>query len=280
MKENIYILLPVYNRKSITIDFVKCLKKQSCKNYELILIDDGSTDGTAEQVKQEINNLSVIKGNGNLWWAGSLNAGIKSLKEKNINDNDIILIINDDVIIDDTFLSTGSHLIKSMRDTLLLAQFRDENTGKIEETGIHADLVKLRFKVAASKEQINCLSTRGLFILWGTLKKIGLFKPLLLPHYASDYEFTIRAYRLGFRLITDPSLVLVNNHRHTGIRQMISGSFKERIKCLFSRRYVRNPIYWTNFVILLCPWHAIVPNIIKVWAREISILIRYGKPAP
>ncbi|MGY8814399.1 MAG: glycosyltransferase family 2 protein [Gammaproteobacteria bacterium] len=277
MEQKIYILLPVHNRKNITIDFVNCLKNQNYKNYELLLIDDGSTDGTAESVKKQLENLSVINGNGNLWWAGSLNAGINYLKERNVYDEDIVLIINDDVLINDTFLSTGAGLINAMKNTLLLAQFRNENTGKIEETGINADLVRLRFNIAASKEQINCLSTRGLFSLWGTIKKIGLLKPVLLPHYGSDYEFTIRAFKLGFRLTTDPSLVIVNNHDHTGIRQMIVGTFKERIKCLFSRRYVMNPIYWTNFVFLICPWYAIAPNIIKVWVREMLSLFRAGK---
>jgi GT2 family glycosyltransferase len=272
MSQIIYILLPVHNRKLLTVDFINCLKKQSYNNFELILIDDGSTDGTSDYVKQNIKNLTVITGDGNLWWAGSLNAGINCLEEKNINDNDIILIINDDVIIDKEFLSTGINMINAMPDSLLLAQYRDKETGEIQETGIDANLIKLKFNIATSKEQINCLPTRGLFLLWSSLKKIGMFNSLMLPHYGSDYEFTIRALKHGFKLRTESSLTLINRTDVHALRQMIEGTFKERIKCLFDRRYVKNPIYWTNFVILICPWYMIVPNIIKVWVRAVSSL--------
>lgn len=280
MSNYIYILLPVHNRIEITREFIKCLKNQNNKNYELILIDDGSTDGTVEYVKENIKNLSIITGDGNLWWAGSLNSGIQFLEKRNPDNNDIVLIINDDVLIDPDFLFTGATLINSMPDTLLLAQNKDKETGISQETGIRADLIRLRFNIATSREQINCLSTRGLFLSWGSVKKIGLFKSSLLPHYASDYEYAIRAFKLGFHLTTDTSLTLVNNPKHTGMRQMIHGTLKERVACLFSRRYVMNPVYWTNFVILICPWYMIVPNIIKVWVREILTVFKYPNMQP
>ena len=115
MNEKIYILLPVHNRKKVTVDFIKSLQKQNYKNYELLLIDDGSTDGTAEYVKQRINNLSVITGNGNLWWAGCLNKGIDWLADNNIDDNSIILIINDDVLFDSDFIQTGIDILSQSK---------------------------------------------------------------------------------------------------------------------------------------------------------------------
>lgn len=61
--------------------------------------------------------------------------------------------------------------------------------------GVYADLKKLTFRQAKTKDEINCLSTRGLFLRVKDFKKIGGFYPKLLPHYLSDYEFTIRAYK-------------------------------------------------------------------------------------
>src|SRR5207237_231210 len=44
----IHVLLPVHNRKVTTEKFVRCLKAQAGADWHLVLIDDGSADGTAE----------------------------------------------------------------------------------------------------------------------------------------------------------------------------------------------------------------------------------------
>ena len=58
----IYILLPVHNRRDQTKTFIDCLTAQTYQNYHLILIDDGSTDGTAEMVQSKIPLAIIIKG--------------------------------------------------------------------------------------------------------------------------------------------------------------------------------------------------------------------------
>ena len=82
MKPYIYILLPVHNRRELTRDFIDCLKAQTYQNFHLVLIDDGSTDGTDQMVRERIENLTVIRGNGDWWWAGSLQQGFNYLKKK------------------------------------------------------------------------------------------------------------------------------------------------------------------------------------------------------
>lgn len=86
MSEKIYILLPVHNRSAITEHFVNCLAAQTYRSYHLVLIDDGSTDGTADMVRAKIKEISVIKGDGNWWWAGSLQQGIDWLKKRRVSD--------------------------------------------------------------------------------------------------------------------------------------------------------------------------------------------------
>ena len=55
----IYILLPVHNRREVTRGFVECLAAQTFSDYHLVLIDDGSTDGTAEMVQAQMHHSSV-----------------------------------------------------------------------------------------------------------------------------------------------------------------------------------------------------------------------------
>jgi glycosyltransferase involved in cell wall biosynthesis len=82
MNPCIYILLPVHNRREITKVFIDCLEAQTWQNYHLVLIDDGSTDGTEQVVRERVENLTVIRGNGNWWWAGCLQQGFNFLKKR------------------------------------------------------------------------------------------------------------------------------------------------------------------------------------------------------
>jgi glycosyltransferase involved in cell wall biosynthesis len=65
--QSLYILLPVYNRRDVTVEFIKCLQSQKFTNYKLILIDDGSSDRTSEFVTQLLDKdkVFVIRGSGN-----------------------------------------------------------------------------------------------------------------------------------------------------------------------------------------------------------------------
>ena len=75
MNPKISIILPVHNRFKTTENFIRHLLKQDYDNYHLILIDDGSTDGTSEMVLSLMPAAKIIKGDGSLWWGGALQEG-------------------------------------------------------------------------------------------------------------------------------------------------------------------------------------------------------------
>jgi GT2 family glycosyltransferase len=277
MNQNVYILLPVHNRLASTQKFVSCLKAQTYSHFHLVLIDDGSTDGTENMVRTSLDpeKLSVIKGKGNWWWGGSLQQGINRLQRLRPDPLDIVLIINDDVTFHADFVERGVRELRKTDKTLLLARNFDEATGKIEETGIHADFRYFRFDKAGPSQPVNCLSTRGLFMRWDTLERIGGFYPVLLPHYGSDYEFTMRAMRKDFRLKTDAHVYLVPDVSSTGFRKIPDGAnWKDVVRMLFTRKSVMNPIYATSFVLLASPVKWIPINVLKIWLRAGKQMIR------
>lgn len=271
----IYILLPVHNRHKITQRFIECLRRQSCSDYLLVLIDDGSTDGTEEMVRKRINNLTVIRGSGNWWWAGSLQQGYEWLKRRKINASDTIVIINDDVIIEKDFLEKGKSLLSTNRQSILLPQFRFIADSEPVETGIHADLKHLSFTSASSSREINCLSTRGLLVKWVDFLIIGGFHPRLLPHYWSDYEFTIRANRKGYNCITSPDLSLLPMSNETGRSDLDYSSFFSLLSSLFSVKTIQNPIYMISFVLLACPVKWMPRNLLKITIKTLMIVLKY-----
>ena len=50
------IVIPTYNYESVIIRSVKSVLSQSGKDYEVIVVNDGSTDNTDEIMRRYINN--------------------------------------------------------------------------------------------------------------------------------------------------------------------------------------------------------------------------------
>ncbi|MBW4659239.1 MAG: glycosyltransferase [Drouetiella hepatica Uher 2000/2452] len=271
----VYILLPVHNRREITLAFIKFLKAQTYSNYQLILIDDGSTDGTAEAAVRLLPSVIVIRGQGDWWWAGGLQQGINWIKSSlEIDQDDIVLMMNDDVHFEEDFIEKGVRKLTSSNGHLLKAEGYSLQTQNLVSRGVRADLWSLKFREADTDEEVNCLDTRGLFMKVSTLLKIGDFYPKFLPHYLSDYEFTIRAYKKGLRLFTDPDVRLWINEQTTGPSHFKELDFLLFFRRYFSKRSVVNPLYYSSFAILSCPKIALPFILLKIWWGGITTVIK------
>jgi len=272
--QKIYIILPVHNRKHITERFINCLSIQTHKCYHLILVDDGSTDGTAEMVMSKIKNVSVITGDGNLWWAGSLQKGYEWLLSNKISGAGLILLINDDTEFDENFLKRAASYFKNIKEGVMVQSIcYSRQTGKLIDRGTVVEWKNYTFRAARAGEEINCLSTRGLFFRHSDFIKTGGFYPRLIPHYASDYEFTIRAYRKGIKLVTVPEIWLKVDEETKGYTQFGDESAFEFLGRFFSKKSVLNPFARAMFIIIACPFGYILQNIFRVWLESVKIIL-------
>lgn len=255
MMSKIYILLPVHNRLESTMKFVKSLLAQEYGDYHLILIDDGSTDGTAEFLKSRIKPLTIITGRGNWWWGGGLHQGYLWLKKNQVDPRELVLMINNDTEFGPDFFKKAVDFLAARSRTLLLARVYGKHSGAFVEAGIHADWKRLTFEQTENSDKINCLSTRGLFLRVGDLMDIGGFHPVLLPHYLSDYEFTFRAHCKGYRLVSNVSLKITVDEKTTGVHERDRKIGRaEFLRDYFSKRSSGNPLCWFSFIALACPW--------------------------
>jgi GT2 family glycosyltransferase len=275
----VHVLLPVHNRRRITEAFVGCLRAQTHAPLHLVLIDDGSTDGTAEMVTSCLPEATIVRGNGNGWWAGSLQRGMDTLTRGTARPGDIVLIMNDDTKFAPDFIEKGVAALLARPRSILLAQLYDARTGKFLESGVHADWRRLQFRPVGNSERPNCFSTRGLFMRFEDMREIGGFRPFLLPHYASDYEYTLRARRKGFVLATSREVRLWSYEDSTGVRDLGGLSLRQFLRVIFSKRSVHNPIYWTSFVFLSCPWRYVPINLVRIllgFLRELRRALRFS----
>lgn len=256
---------------------MRCLKQQSLQNFMLILVDDGSTDGTAQMVCQHVPQTLHIRGNGTWWWAGSLQRGFDAIDHQPGSADSYLLIMNDDTEFGPAFLETGIALLDARKRCLVMAIAYDLETRQLRERGCRVDWPSLSFFHSRHNEENHLLATRGLFLRVRDRREIGDLYPRWLPHYLSDWEFTYRAYRKGFRLLTVPRLWLLVNEKTTGYSWQPTDAgepFMALLRKLYSRKSKLNPLYLTAFVLLACPWRWKLQNVGRARVRHFRLVLR------
>ncbi|HVZ64998.1 MAG TPA: glycosyltransferase family 2 protein [Opitutaceae bacterium] len=72
------VIVPVHNRREITLACLRALHADGVEDWaEILVVDDGSTDGTGEAVAREFPSVSVLRGDGSWWWAGAIRRGME-----------------------------------------------------------------------------------------------------------------------------------------------------------------------------------------------------------
>jgi GT2 family glycosyltransferase len=263
----IYIVLPVHNRRAVTERFVKALLAQVDADYRLMLVDDGCTDGTAAMVHAMLpaDRLVVLEGNGQLWWAGALQLAWRHLSTLPAQAaGDAVLLINDDVTFDRDFLSGGLAVLAENPQACIQAMGIDPATGE-RDLGAVVDLTRLRFRAARRGETPHCLSTRGLLMSSSTFVGSGGFRPHKLPHYLSDYEFTLRLARGGAALLCDPRFRLVADHSTSGDEGFDGSRLRDYLERSLSNRAKYNPKHWAALACMVSPWWAVPLLVARIW---------------
>ncbi|MDQ4121809.1 MAG: glycosyltransferase family 2 protein [Acidobacteriota bacterium] len=101
--KKVEIVFPCHNRREITLQCLRSLARIDKIGLEvhIVVVDDGSTDGTSEAIRREFPEVEIYSGDGNLWFTAGTNRGVEAaLKHK----PDYVLCINDDEIFDSRFL--------------------------------------------------------------------------------------------------------------------------------------------------------------------------------
>ncbi len=226
----IYILIPVHNRKIFTRDCLASLDKQTCKDYKLVVIDDGSSDGTREMLAAEFPGVTVLTGDGNLWWTRSINKGVDYALKRGSN-NDYILTLNNDLIVNEDYLSSLLSCTLAHPGSLIGSVSVDINDNeRIYDGGVSINFWTAKHRVFNQGEKLSAilressgifpvstLPGRGTLIPFQVFTTIGLYNFKHFPHYGADYEFSARARKAGFNLLINYKAVVKSHIRETGI---------------------------------------------------------------
>jgi GT2 family glycosyltransferase len=106
MNNKVHVLILSYNGKQLLEDSISSYLANDYPNFEVIIIDNGSTDGTKEWVEQNYPEVIVLRTEKNLGYSGGINFGMNYVF--NNQNTDYVLITNNDVKAD---LKTISELV-------------------------------------------------------------------------------------------------------------------------------------------------------------------------
>lgn len=274
----VYVVVPVHNRAPITARFLASLREQTFGDYRLLLVDDGCTDDTVAIARQSLpaERLHVLRGDGNLWWAGALQMAYEHLR-LNCRPDDAVLLVNDDVTFDPQFLWNGMRLLTGHPEACIQAVSIDRRTGAVVR-GVVADVRRLHFRGTRPGEQPNCLATRGLLMSGATFRHSGGFRPRWLPHYLSDYEYTLRLNRQGVPLLCVDEFSVEFDAEATGDATYSNRGLRDFWTRSFSNRAKYNPMHWSAFVMMVCPMPLVPCHLIMIWLRFTRALVRNVLP--
>lgn len=273
----IYIVIPVFNRKQFTKDCLLSLRKQSFHNFKIIVVDDGSTDGTGEMLDTEFPEVIVLKGDGNLFWTAGTNMGIEyALKQSDVTH---VMTLNNDTIATDTFMEQMDHWAKEKGEALLGAFALDSDSKKPVYGGANMNWRRngyesLLEKVPENKQhglhEVNHFPGRGLLIPKAVFEKIGLFDQKVFPHYYADYDFTHMAVRAGFKIYCNYDAKLYIYPDESGDRaNRKKKSAKKYYDHLFGIRGGGNLPNFTRYVLRNCPKYHIPYVLLNGYVRRI-----------
>lgn len=174
MKELISIIVPVYNVEQYLEKCVESIIKQTYKNIEIILVDDGSKDSSGklcDELQKKDTRIKVVhKANGGL--SDARNAGMKIAQGQYIG-----FVDSDDYIAEDMF-ETLYNLNKKYNSEISIVSYYEIYNGKV--IGVRkADKPEELTKIEAIKELL--IDTKIQSYAWNKLFKRELFEGIEFP---------------------------------------------------------------------------------------------------
>jgi GT2 family glycosyltransferase len=246
--KKICAVIPVFNRVAETLRCLSRLASESPEGFDMkiVLVDDGSTDGTAEKVGHAFPDVTILEGSGDLWWAGGVNAGLRHIS-KNV-DCDYILILNNDTVI---WPHTLTHLMQYAQpeEKVVLSPLTvDAESGRIysageARTGVCRELRpqhRGKYPEQVDSKIIECdaIGTRLAILPKRIIADVGYFDGRRFPHGYSDFDYFLRAKAAGYRiLVIKNAIVSTEQNRNYMNYRLVESSLAEYLESFLDKKY-------------------------------------------
>lgn len=193
----ISIIVPVYNLEVYIENCIQSILNQTFKDFELIIVDDGSEDATFKICKELANSdqrISCIKFN-HVGVSSARNEGIKLAKGK------FIAFIDGDDMIHPNYLKYLYTTLKQKDADIVIADYKKVNQDfkSIE----YSDTFSFKVREITQKEIYTFLfDDINYMTLWGKLYKKSIIGNQRFNNFSlgEDVEFNTRVYSLTNRI--------------------------------------------------------------------------------
>ncbi len=247
--KRLVIVIPTHNRRYLLFSLLGQIFNVDHSLFELVVIVvvDGSTDGTIEMLKKEFPQVHIVYGNGNWWYTKSMNEGFKYAEKLN---PDFVLTLNDDINIQKNYIAQLASAIEKTPVNTIIGSVSVTNSQpyKVIFSGIKQIIwwrMKLvRYHPMFSDIPVNTftgiheslvLPGRGTLIPYHVLKDVNYFDEKFVQ-YHSDFDFSLRARKKGYlSVISWDALIFSYPEKTNSSSSFINTPFIKFAKSFFNK---------------------------------------------
>jgi GT2 family glycosyltransferase/glycosyltransferase involved in cell wall biosynthesis len=267
------VVIPNWNGRDLLATYLPSVIEAMGGN-EIIVVDNGSSDGSADFVRAAFPSVTVVALPENLGFGGGSNAGFRAAK------NDIVVLLNSDMRVAPDFLAP---LLEGFRDPQVFAVacqifFSDPNKLR-EETGLtqawwQDGALRVRHRLDDQvKDLFPCFYGGGGSCAFDRKKflELGEFDRLLGPFYLEDTDLGYMAWKRGWKVLYQPRSVVYHEHRGT-----IGKKFRDDyIQAVLKKNFLL--FCWKN----IHEWPRLLSHFFFTWAGALLAMLFgevHGRP--
>ena len=212
----IVTLATCHNRREKTLSALNDLYAQELPewvNVEHVLVEDGSTDGTAAAVAERFPDVEIVPGAGKLFWAGGMRYGWEQAVRGKMFD--YLLVYNDDVRLETSalqrLLKTSEEYVADggVAEHVVVGAFRSSTCEETTYSGVvrssrwhplrfrKVDPLEKNYQIVDTVNMNSCLITKKALALVGFLSSF-------YNHGGADYEYGLKLRKSGGSIILAP----------------------------------------------------------------------------
>ena len=260
-KIKVEIIMPVHNRRELTLQCLRSLSRidRTNLNVHIIVVDDGSTDGTSDAIREDFPDVEIVAGDGNLWYSAGTNLGIQSALKHN---PDYILAVNDDSIFDENFLQSLVECAEKHRRSVVGALLLLWNTPhKVFQVSPQWNVLQGGWRywndqtvwtVPQKPWKVEVIVGNCVLYPVEVIKEVGLLNADKFAQYG-DAEYTRRIQKKGWQLLIEPRARVFCQPNYPPAK-VLEMPLSKKINSLFlNRRDGNNLIHRFNFLLYSAP---------------------------
>ena len=221
----ISVVVVNWNGKAMLADCLASLRSQTFPKFEVIVVDNGSTDGSGEFVLQSSPEVKLVQLSDNRGFAGGNNAGIRQA------GGEWIALINNDAIAQPDWLESLHRAVEGNETVGLAASRVVLPSGQLDSAGDGMTVAGVPYKRGHGSipvgnflkpAEVFGASGCGVLLRRSMLERIGLLDEDFFCIY-EDGDLNFRARLAGFHCIYVPEAVII--HRLHGTLGRLSKTY-------------------------------------------------------